>query len=255
VGYYQCIRCGGGDIYTSEENGRTFALTLDTPSAVDPTMLHTMKQTVTRCKACGEKSNYIYTEEDHAASKVLVAKISQGLSAAMIVLAAAFSFYIWANSNPVGTGRVDWIFWLGLSLTVVGVLRIAFLLSGSTSIRIKLSISYWSTAFISLSGFALLPWDFDWVRPTLHALSLIVFVYIAFIFGAIKRTEVFVYLISALPVIAGMYSWLNWDSDWAGLLFLFLAIAAVVSIVIFLLRVNKSPTTPSLATLLKTLVR
>ena len=53
---YKCPRCGSTETYSSEENGRTFAVTLDTPSQVDPTMFHTMKETVTRCKNCGEKS-------------------------------------------------------------------------------------------------------------------------------------------------------------------------------------------------------
>jgi len=64
MGYYKCIRCGGGDVYTSEENGRTFALTLDTPSPVDPTLFHTMKQTTSRCRNCGEKCKYVQDEYD-----------------------------------------------------------------------------------------------------------------------------------------------------------------------------------------------
>jgi DNA-directed RNA polymerase subunit RPC12/RpoP len=61
MGYYQCIRCGGSDTYSSKESGRTMALTLDTPSAVDPTLFHTTKNTVIRCRACGEKCTYMHT--------------------------------------------------------------------------------------------------------------------------------------------------------------------------------------------------
>ena len=59
MGYYKCIRCGGTDTYTSQENGRTFAVTLDTPSAVDPTLLNTLKESVNRCRKCGEKCKYV----------------------------------------------------------------------------------------------------------------------------------------------------------------------------------------------------
>jgi DNA-directed RNA polymerase subunit RPC12/RpoP len=61
---YVCPRCGSSDTYSSEENGRTFAVTLDTPGPVDPTLFRTMKENVTRCKNCGEKPDYIYSKED-----------------------------------------------------------------------------------------------------------------------------------------------------------------------------------------------
>jgi hypothetical protein len=64
MGYYECPRCGGGQAYSSEEVGRTLALTLDTPSAADPTLFHTMKKTVSRCKNCGEKTIYTFTPEE-----------------------------------------------------------------------------------------------------------------------------------------------------------------------------------------------
>jgi hypothetical protein len=61
---YVCPRCGSSETYSSEENGQTFALTLDTPGPVDPTLFHTMKETVTRCRNCGEKPNYKYNSAD-----------------------------------------------------------------------------------------------------------------------------------------------------------------------------------------------
>jgi DNA-directed RNA polymerase subunit RPC12/RpoP len=64
MGVYVCPRCGSGETYSSEENGRTIALTLDAPGPVDPTLFRTMKETVTRCKKCGEKTAYIPSKED-----------------------------------------------------------------------------------------------------------------------------------------------------------------------------------------------
>jgi hypothetical protein len=89
MGYYKCIRCGGGDVYTSDENGRTFALTLDTPSAVDPTMFQTAKQTVTRCKACGEKSKFIYTKDDNEYVKARSAKLLRWILSGSLILIVA----------------------------------------------------------------------------------------------------------------------------------------------------------------------
>ena len=65
---YKCPRCGSTETYKSEENGRTFALTLDTPSPVDPTIFHTMKHEIVRCKKCGEKAEldrWNYTVPKH----------------------------------------------------------------------------------------------------------------------------------------------------------------------------------------------
>jgi len=100
MGYYKCIRCGGGDVYTSEENGRTFAVTLNTPSAVDPTMFHTMKQTVTRCRACGEKSQYVEDSNDKRRS-------------------AKFQIILgWSLLPPFLLGTVVMLFASGFSLSI-----------------------------------------------------------------------------------------------------------------------------------------
>ncbi len=92
MGYYKCIRCGGGEAYTSEENGRTFAVTLDTPSAVDPTLFHTMKQTVTRCKNCGEKTQYIMSETDKAQERKAAWKVFRIVS---LVLLLSLPISVW----------------------------------------------------------------------------------------------------------------------------------------------------------------
>jgi hypothetical protein len=204
-----------------------------------------MKQKVTRCKACGEKSNYVYSQEDQEHESARVSEAFRRVFAASIILGGAFSFYIWANSNTVGTGRIDWILWLGLALTVVGVLRFAFLFSTPRSTRIKLLLGYWSTVLIGLIGFSFLPWDDDWIRPALNGLSLIVLFYMWFFSVAMKLANLMVYFMASVPILLALFTWINWSSQWAGLMYLGLALIAVVSLVVVVVRLKNSPTPPS----------
>ena len=92
MGYYLCPRCGGDQAYSSEENGRTFAMTLNTPGPVDPTLFHTMKQTVSRCKNCGEKTKYIMTETDKAEERKAAWKVFRIVS---IVVLLSLPISVW----------------------------------------------------------------------------------------------------------------------------------------------------------------
>jgi hypothetical protein len=93
MGYYKCPRCGGDQAYSSEENGRTFAMTLDTPGPVDPTLFHTMKQTVSRCKNCGEKTQYIMSEADKAQERKAAYKVFRIIS---LVVLLSIPILAWA---------------------------------------------------------------------------------------------------------------------------------------------------------------
>jgi len=93
MGYYKCPRCGGDQAYSSEENGRTFAMTLDTPGPVDPTVFHTIKETVSRCKNCGEKTNYIMSAADKAEERRAVWRVYRIISAIVLIVIAGFYIY------------------------------------------------------------------------------------------------------------------------------------------------------------------
>jgi hypothetical protein len=107
MGYYKCIRCGGGDVYTSEENGRTFALTLDTPSPVDPTLFHTMKQTTSRCRNCGEKCKYVQDEYDIRRNAKF--QITLGWVGLPLMLALNVFMLFWSGFSFSFFGILMWI--------------------------------------------------------------------------------------------------------------------------------------------------
>jgi hypothetical protein len=247
MGYYKCIRCGGGDVYTSEENGRTFALTLDTPSPVDPTLFHTVKQTVTRCKACGEKSNYIYTEEDHVASKALVAKVSQRLNAALILFVGAFSFYIWANSGNWDPIYVMASFWLGIALTSVGAIRLSLTFRMLYTVRIRLLIGSLSIIFFSLFGFSFVPWGNYWGGPILQGLSILTLSYLIFLILVTPQGnggwsyKKLIQSVSVQPVSFALLSGLYWTNEWVGVFFLITALVSFAVLSYFYSKGKRAP--------------
>ncbi len=247
MGYYQCIRCGGGDVYNSQENGRTFAVTLDTPSAVDPTMFHTMKQTVIRCKACGEKSNYIYTEEDHAASKALADKVSQRLFAAVILFVGAFSFYIWANSGNWDPIYVMASFWLGIALTTVGAIRFSLTFRMLYTMRTRLVIGSWSIILISLFGFSFLPWETYWEGPILQGLSILTLSYLIFLILVTPAANQgwtypkIIKSVSVQPIGFVLLSGLYLTNEWVGIFFLITALVSLAVIGYFYGKGKKAP--------------
>jgi hypothetical protein len=62
-GHWQCRKCGGRDVYISKETTGAYAMTLNTPGPVDPTIVNTVKSNIRRCKACNEKAVWIMAEE------------------------------------------------------------------------------------------------------------------------------------------------------------------------------------------------
>ena len=62
-GYYECPRCGSKDVFEAEEVTGAMALTLNTPGPVDPTLVNLIKSTVVKCRSCGEKARWQYTQQ------------------------------------------------------------------------------------------------------------------------------------------------------------------------------------------------
>ena len=62
-GHWACRKCGGTDLYNSEETTGAYAMTLNTPGPVDPTVINTLKSNILRCKACQEKATWIMSGE------------------------------------------------------------------------------------------------------------------------------------------------------------------------------------------------
>ena len=117
MGYYKCIRCGGTDTYSSQENGRTFAVTLDTPSAVDPTMFHTMKQTTSRCRNCGEKCKYVQDEYDIRRNARLLITLGW-VGGSLLLVIGIRTFFLHGFTSSV----TDFIVPIGIAASVVYIL-------------------------------------------------------------------------------------------------------------------------------------
>jgi ribosomal protein L37E len=64
MGYYKCMRCGGTDTYKSEETTSYTAMTIDTPGPIDHTLVNANKREIARCRACGEKAQYIMSKSE-----------------------------------------------------------------------------------------------------------------------------------------------------------------------------------------------
>jgi hypothetical protein len=66
MGYYKCIRCGGTDTYKSTETTGFNAISIDNPGPIDQTFVSANKSEITRCRACGEKAQYIMSAVESA---------------------------------------------------------------------------------------------------------------------------------------------------------------------------------------------
>lgn len=62
-GHYMCPRCNGQEFYESEETTGAYAMTLDTPGPVDPTIVNRITGVVVRCVNCREKARWIDSPE------------------------------------------------------------------------------------------------------------------------------------------------------------------------------------------------
>lgn len=69
MGYYKCIRCGGTATYMSLETVGFSAISVDTPGPVDHTLVNANKREIARCRACGEKAQYIMSSAEAAKDK------------------------------------------------------------------------------------------------------------------------------------------------------------------------------------------
>ena len=60
-GHYECRSCSGKKYYSSEETSGAYAITLNTPGPVDPTIVNTLKKNVIRCQDCQSEMKWIPT--------------------------------------------------------------------------------------------------------------------------------------------------------------------------------------------------
>jgi uncharacterized protein (DUF983 family) len=93
MGYYQCIRCGGRDTYESEETTSYTAMTIDTPGPIDHTLVNANKRKMQRCRACGERAQYIMTNAEAAKEKKAV--ITAVVSVVAFVVLMILTIPIW----------------------------------------------------------------------------------------------------------------------------------------------------------------
>jgi DNA-directed RNA polymerase subunit RPC12/RpoP len=236
MGVYVCPRCGSGETYSSEENGRTFALTLDTPSPVDPTILHTMKQEIVRCKKCGEKSNYHgrkASKEEIQADRKVVFRLLFRIYFIVFALIGAAIVYLGVDhalkwNHDVGfqnNGTADLLFWIGLVWLVFAPV---LLVRTFVQVTLKTRIILWSIKLVTLIGLASLTWEVDWIRPALLGLGLLALQYIGWLNAVNQRA-----IIKTIPftgaILIGfvVLCVIYWPSVLA-ITFLVLALVAVV---------------------------
>jgi DNA-directed RNA polymerase subunit RPC12/RpoP len=62
TGYIACIRCGGRQVYQTQEVTSAYAVTFDAPGPIDPTFVNKIQSTVYRCRECGERATWRETE-------------------------------------------------------------------------------------------------------------------------------------------------------------------------------------------------
>lgn len=255
MGYYKCIRCGGGDVYVSEENGRTYALTLDTPGPVDPTLFNTFKEKVTRCRNCGEKSNYIMSaaerEEDYRLGRLIVNVLLRANIALWAFFGAVFIYsrVTDASSWPrnIGfeaDGNADLLFWIGV---VCVVLAPTLFLRTFVTFTLRTRIGLWLVTLLGFLGLAMLPWANEWVRLALLVLSITAFVWIGLLFVMYRKdATALIPFAWCLPAFLGAVSFSYWSTEWVGLIFLLLSLVALVfvPIVIFVSKYLKSRSKP-----------
>ena len=58
-----CISCNSENIYYTEETIGAIGMTLNTPGPVDPVLVNSVKGTVSRCKDCGGRTRYEYSQD------------------------------------------------------------------------------------------------------------------------------------------------------------------------------------------------
>ena len=66
TGYYECPRCNGHNAYESKETTGAMAVTLNTDSPIDPTIIRSTTGIVMRCKECGEQTKWFDSAETKA---------------------------------------------------------------------------------------------------------------------------------------------------------------------------------------------
>jgi ribosomal protein L37E len=97
MAYYQCVRCGGRDVYASEETTSYTAMTIDNPGPIDHTLVNANKQKIARCRACGERADYILTRDEVAKdNKIIIGAIVGSLIGIPILF-----FFVMKLSNAI----------------------------------------------------------------------------------------------------------------------------------------------------------
>jgi hypothetical protein len=76
LGYWQCAKCKSKDVYISEETSGAYAMTLNTPGPVDPTIINTISSNVTRCNNCNSRAIWVLTEAGQQRNAKLSMQIS-----------------------------------------------------------------------------------------------------------------------------------------------------------------------------------
>lgn len=62
-GHWVCPRCQSTEAFESQEVTGAYAVTYNTPGPIDPTFINQVKSRVVRCNSCGEKTDWVYSEE------------------------------------------------------------------------------------------------------------------------------------------------------------------------------------------------
>lgn len=104
-GRFVCPSCGGLDSYVSEETTGAYAMTLNTPGPIDPTIINPITSKVNRCRNCGEKVYWVDSPE-YAAYKLN--RESEASSIISIIFGVIFLFFgLWVVGESIeGTGNL-----------------------------------------------------------------------------------------------------------------------------------------------------
>jgi hypothetical protein len=118
-GQFVCPNCGGLDFYKSEETTGAYAMTLNTPGPIDPTIINPITNQVNRCRNCDEKVYWVDSPE-YAAHKL--SRESEATSIISIIFGVIFLFFgLWVLGEGIqGTEN------LTLGLFVVSALFFLF---------------------------------------------------------------------------------------------------------------------------------
>jgi hypothetical protein len=63
LGHWECTRCKSQNVHVSEEVSGAMGVTINTPGPIDPILINTIKNKVTRCSDCGERASWILSPE------------------------------------------------------------------------------------------------------------------------------------------------------------------------------------------------